>query len=114
MPPGLTEPCVARLTKELAAEQNGRLPPEARADLAMTQVRLTRRSVPDEDPEQTLLLWLARRGFHDVLTLRADAGFEVFSNAGQAWGHIPVEVTNANLHAELLHSGTEHVVVAIL
>lgn len=75
-PADLTEPCVARLTKELA-QQSGRVPPEARADLAITQVHLTRRSVPDEDPEQTLLLWLAKRGFHDVLALKADVGFEV-------------------------------------
>lgn len=67
-------PCMARLTQELA---DGRVPPEARADLALTQVHLTRRSVPDEDPEKTLLGWLAQRGFHDVLALRADESFEV-------------------------------------
>lgn len=72
----LNESCVSKLAKELA-EQSRRVPPEARADLAITQVRLTRLSVPDEDPEQTLLLWLARRGFHDVLALRTDAGFQV-------------------------------------
>ena len=53
------------------------MPPEARADLAMIQVHLTRKTVPDEDPEQTLLKWLAERGFHDVLALRADASYEV-------------------------------------
>ena len=53
------------------------MPPEARADLAVTQVYLTRRSVPDEDPERTLLAWLAERGFHDVLALRSDDSFEV-------------------------------------
>eukprot|EP00903_Cladosiphon_okamuranus_P008980 g8591.t1 len=42
----------------------------------MIQVHLTRKTVPDEDPEQTLLMWLAERGFHDVLALRADASFE--------------------------------------
>lgn len=53
------------------------MPPEARADLVMTQAHLTRLSVPDEDSDQTLLVWLAKRGFHDVLALRADSGFEV-------------------------------------
>lgn len=72
----MTEPCVARLAKELA-EESGRVPPEARADLALTQVFLTRRSVPDEDPERTLLRWLSDRGFHDVLALRSDVGVEV-------------------------------------
>ncbi|CAM9165657.1 unnamed protein product [Ectocarpus sp. 8 AP-2014] len=73
---GLTVPGVERLTKELAQE-SGRVPPEARADLALIQVHLTRKTVPDEDAEQTLLKWLAERGFHDVLALRADASFEL-------------------------------------
>ena len=79
----MTEPCVARLAKELG-EESGRVPPEARADLALTQVFLIRRSVPDEDPERTLLRWLSDRGFHDVLALRSDVGFEVRGVAAAA------------------------------
>lgn len=79
----MTEPCVARLAKELG-EESGRVPPEARADLALTQVFLTRRSVPDEDPERTLLQWLSDRGFHDVLALRSDVDFEVRGVAAAA------------------------------
>lgn len=66
------------LTRELN-EGSGRVPPEARADIVLTQARLTRLTVPDEDPDRTLLLWLAKRGFHDVLALRADAKLEVSS-----------------------------------
>ncbi|CAM9351972.1 unnamed protein product, partial [Discosporangium mesarthrocarpum] len=60
------------LNRELKqpAVSHGRLPPEAIADVALTRVRLTRRTVPDEDVERTLLKWLSRRGFHDVLALQ--------------------------------------------
>lgn len=76
---------VEHLTKELTQEF-GRVPPEARADLVITQAHLTRLSVPDEDSDQTVLLWLAKRGFHDVLALRADQGLEVQGGNGGAGG----------------------------
>lgn len=69
---------VENLTRELN-EESGRVPPEARADIVLTQARLTRLTVPDEDPDRTLLLWLAKRGFHDVLALRVDAELQVSS-----------------------------------
>lgn len=69
------------LAKELSQDSGRVLPREARADLVLTQAYLTRLTVPDEDSDRTLLLWLAKRGFHDVLALRAEQGFEVGSGA---------------------------------
>lgn len=79
-PPLPSSLCAFNETKESTQRVPTRVPDDARADLVMTEVHLTRRSVPDEDPERTLLLWLEERGFFDVLALRADIGFKVVSS----------------------------------